>query len=434
MRDGAPVTSQPGQHGSGRGTAPTRAVRKSLAQTHPAIAAYWHPIKNGTLTPSDVTAKQRKLVWWKWPDGHEDTMSVDDAAAQELRGGPWACVPCRHVNIQSVRYPDGTLIAEIPELVAAWIDEEPYDGKTLGDFSFHYLKLQCPQGHQPKLHPSTFLQGCPHCRGAATKVSSPTVASAHPEMASQWHPTRNTRRADEAPERSKRAVWWVADCCGHEWQMSPRDRYRPPRREDDAPGGQLAYRCPRCQTILGSLGFTDPDLAATWHPDNGLTPFQVRPFAGYVALWQCPVEPAHQWRAAVSARSSGTGCPECSTAGTSRPEKELTAALCELGADAAPGKVARTIEGAAWRVDALATVGGRRLVVEFDGSYWHRDKAALDEAKTRDLLASGHHVVRVRCHPLPPLDVDHPRLLQLDFQEGRHDVMVTAAAIWRWLG
>ena len=40
---------------------------KSLAETHPDLAAQWHPTKNGELTPYDVTAGTDKSVWWLLP-------------------------------------------------------------------------------------------------------------------------------------------------------------------------------------------------------------------------------------------------------------------------------------------------------------------------------------------------------------------------------
>tara|TARA_Y100000310_G_scaffold72876_1_gene69028 strand:- start:3654 stop:3893 length:240 start_codon:yes stop_codon:yes gene_type:complete len=39
--------------------------KKSLAETHPEIAAQWHLTKNEDLTPYDVTAGSGRKVWWK---------------------------------------------------------------------------------------------------------------------------------------------------------------------------------------------------------------------------------------------------------------------------------------------------------------------------------------------------------------------------------
>jgi len=44
------------------------------------------------------------------------------------------------------------------------------------------------------------------------------------------------------------------------------------------------------------------------------------------------------------------------------------------------------------------------LVIEYDGSYWHRGREQHDSRKTARLLDAGLRVIRVRDN-LPPLDV-----------------------------
>ena len=48
-----------------------------MATTHPQIAKEWHPTKNGTLTPNDVTYGYGKKVWWLCPYGHEYQATVN---------------------------------------------------------------------------------------------------------------------------------------------------------------------------------------------------------------------------------------------------------------------------------------------------------------------------------------------------------------------
>ena len=50
-----------------------RRARKDncLYTLKPFIAEDWHPTKNGTLTPKDVTHKSNKKVWWECKKGHE---------------------------------------------------------------------------------------------------------------------------------------------------------------------------------------------------------------------------------------------------------------------------------------------------------------------------------------------------------------------------
>ena len=41
-----------------------------LATVAPEIAAQWHPVLNGTLTPQMVTAGSNRKVWWICSEGH----------------------------------------------------------------------------------------------------------------------------------------------------------------------------------------------------------------------------------------------------------------------------------------------------------------------------------------------------------------------------
>lgn len=53
------------------------------------IASEWHPIKNGNLTPLDVTSKSSRKVWWKCSKGHEWQATV---ASRTSGGGCPVCV------------------------------------------------------------------------------------------------------------------------------------------------------------------------------------------------------------------------------------------------------------------------------------------------------------------------------------------------------
>ena len=44
----------------------------NLQKANPELAKEWHPIRNGDLTPKDVTPKSNKKVWWLCKEkGHE---------------------------------------------------------------------------------------------------------------------------------------------------------------------------------------------------------------------------------------------------------------------------------------------------------------------------------------------------------------------------
>jgi len=187
------------------------------------------------------------------------------------------------------------------ELAAAWADDDdPRLVMIVG--SGKAYKLRCPNGHYPRISQVRFLTaGCPHCRGAKTTAQTKSVAELQPELAAQWHPTRNGRYTPEnVVWNSERVMWWNSDCCGYEWEESVCGR----------DGGQR-LRCPFCRTILGSLAWHDPGLAAEWSSANPVTAWHVRPHAAlsFVPQWICATDPDHVWNAPVGSRSDGAECP-----------------------------------------------------------------------------------------------------------------------------
>ncbi len=46
-------------------------MNNSLGENFLYLVGEWHPTKNGTLQPSDVTIGSGKKVWWKCLNGHE---------------------------------------------------------------------------------------------------------------------------------------------------------------------------------------------------------------------------------------------------------------------------------------------------------------------------------------------------------------------------
>ena len=45
--------------------------QNDLAKVNPDLAAEWHPSKNGSLLPSQITAGSNRKVWWLGKCGHE---------------------------------------------------------------------------------------------------------------------------------------------------------------------------------------------------------------------------------------------------------------------------------------------------------------------------------------------------------------------------
>jgi hypothetical protein len=391
----------------------------------------------------------RSLSWWDHTVN--STADFDTASTAATRVVAWVCPACSHRFTCSIREMverpqcprceserraawqneydalKKTVVADHPMLAAAW--DDPADPRTVPIAGgWELRRFKCPNGHHPRISPHTFLHsGCPHCRSAGTRKtsSSRALAEEYPEVAAQWHPTLNGKLTPEdVVHNSKRSVWWRDAACGHEWKEAVRDRNKYQR-----------YLCPRCRTILDSLAYQFPLLAKEWSPANPVTAWHVRPNGTtlFNPEWICSFDPTHVWTATLSSRTNGSDCPECREIGKSKVELDHFAAANTLFGKARSGVKLRSIEFThrpTWTADITVPLpDSRTLVIEYDGGYWHRDKADIDGAKSLDLLAAGYRVIRLREHPLRSLEIDDALYSELVVYATAPDPQATMARI-----
>ena len=147
------------------------------------------------------------------------------------------------------------------------------------------------------------------CRDA--ELASRSLLAVNPEVAAQWHPTKNMPIGPgDIFARSAQKAWWVCpNHPEHVWEAPLYDRI------------SHGSGCPFCSgnrvhesTCLANLL---PDLAAQWHPTlNGdLTPRDVTTSSNVRVWWSCPEGEDHVYAVKISHRATGngkgTGCPFC---------------------------------------------------------------------------------------------------------------------------
>ncbi|GAB2472264.1 zinc-ribbon domain-containing protein [Xylanimonas ulmi] len=255
------------------------------------------------------------------------------------------------------------------------------------------------------------------------------VPRLNPELVEQWHPTLNDPlRVTTISPNSKRRVHWRDPVCGHGWVATPADREKRPR-----------LRCPECRTILDSLAWHHPDLAAQWSKDNPLSAWHVRPSGSltFTPEWVCPKDATHRWRMAATARVQGSTCPMCRESGKSMVELRYFEALRTEFGEAFSGLAVRNPafkRRTVWVPDVTVHLAsGRTLMVEYDGGYWHAAKAGVDLDKSQDLLAAGALVVRLRESPLASLGISSGDYLELTVSPSAPAPERAVAAIREWL-
>ena len=141
-----------------------------------------------------------------------------------------------------------------------------------------------------------------HSRHREMANSPNNLAVTGPELANEWHPTKNGSLTplDVTPGSHKR-VWWVCER-GHEWEALIGDRAR---------GDGCPYCAGQKVGADNNLAVQGPVLAKEWHPTkNGdLTPYDVTPGSGKKAWWLC--KRGHVWEVPIYYRTRGRGCPAC---------------------------------------------------------------------------------------------------------------------------
>lgn len=217
-------------------------------------------------------------------------------------------------------------------------------------------------------------------------------------MAAEWHPRRNgsLRPEDISYGNSTLAIVWQCSANpNHVWKATANTR-------------TTGAGCPYCRRLRvtpeDSLGALYPEVAAEWADDlNNVGPFEVAPMSSKKVMWRCHINPDHTWLAAISNRTSrASGCPHCSIAPESRQAVLLKFEVMRfLPFDPHESKV--QIDQGLLDVDVL--VPAHRLVVEFDGSYWHKGHEVHDAWKAAALKAHGWKVMRIREEPLTALDL-----------------------------
>lgn len=282
-----------------------------LASQRPDLAKQWHPTKNRGRTPADVTVGSHYKAWWRCEKGHEWQAIVKSRAI-----GGTNCPIC--ANRQLVPG-ENDLSVTHPDLAVQW---HPTKNGTLTPRDVlagtcRKVWWRCERGHEWQALISSRAgggAGCPVCAGKTVLPGENDLASLFPELAAQWHPTRNGNLTpDSVTPYSNKKVWWRCPL-GHEYQASVGAR------------AVSGTGCPYCANRKVLPGFNDlatlePKTAAQWHPtlNGGLTPAMVTAGSHRKVWWMCPS--GHVWKAMIYARAGPqkNGCPVC--AGKTRPDR-----------------------------------------------------------------------------------------------------------------
>lgn len=157
-----------------------------------------------------------------------------------------------------------------------------------------------------------------------------SLANLNPQLAEEWHPTKNELFSpDMFTVSSGEKVWWLGKC-GHEWEATIASR-------------NAGTGCPYCTGQQRTVGINDlatvnPKLAKEWHPtkNGNKRPQDIGANSNQKVWWlgKC----GHEWEAVVAERNNGYGCPYCSNHRVLKGYNDLATTNPELAAEWHPIK------------------------------------------------------------------------------------------------
>jgi len=220
----------------------------NLKVVYPELMEEWHPTKNGTLDPAELTTRCDKKVWWRCKICDYEWQT--NVHVRTTGHGCPACagnVAIPGKNDLATVNPDlalefhKTKNAELtPQLIAA------YSNKKV------WWKGKC--GHEWQTTVSSRNQGggCPICSNQKVEKGINDLATTNPELAKQWHPYKNGKKtAFDVTEGSNKKAWWKCSKCGYEWEAVIHSRRK-------------SYDCPLCNASKGE------NLIRDYLDNNGL--------------------------------------------------------------------------------------------------------------------------------------------------------------------
>ena len=281
-----------------------RDMRPLLKDTHPELREEWLHERNSETGFDQIRENSGRVVWWRCRKNpkHEWQAHVRRRAV-DGNGCPF----CSHLRVLK----EESFAAIHPKLLLEWHhsrngDVDPW---KLSPGSEKYVWWQClsPFKHEWRTTLATRTyngSGCRKCNSLTNPLSR--VA---PEIAKEWHPTKNGKLTPDSIAASARhRAWWLCSKDpDHEWQSGIANRVR---------SNSLCPLCPKSVSKRGVLTLAefDPTLIEQWHPTkNGtLTPYSVARGSAQRVWWICPLNSSHVWDAPVHNRSTKrNGCPFC---------------------------------------------------------------------------------------------------------------------------
>ena len=266
-----------------------------LKTINPTLAKEWDMKKNKELSPENVLPGTNRKVWWKCKKGHSFMMEI---SKRNSRGD--GCPYC------SGRYPVlgvndlGTLH---PEAKKFWNEQVNGSIQNYTSSSGRKVGWVCEKNHTwvRMISMQVMSNYCPYCNGKQLIKGENDLKTLFPKLAREFDEEKNKEKSINVKPSAHSKYYWKCSK-GHSWKTELQNRLQ-------------GKGCPYCAGKYPIKGENDlatlyPWLLDEWNYELNLkSPDEYLPKSNKKVWWQC--EKGHIWKALISERTRGTGCPEC---------------------------------------------------------------------------------------------------------------------------
>lgn len=211
-----------------------------LQTTHPHLAKEWDYEANAPLCPDEVTAISIKRVAWVCAQcGYKWITRIRDRTLKKTRCDRCASKVRANKRIATFVNNRKSLAETMPGLLKDW----DYLRNTIqpNEITCHSNKKvwwkchRCGYEWEAKVCNRSNGRGCPCCSHKKLVVGKNDLATTHPALAKEWHPTLNgTLMPQDVMYGQSRKIWWLCPV-GHSYQASLNHR-----------SNGLGTNCPIC--------------------------------------------------------------------------------------------------------------------------------------------------------------------------------------------
>lgn len=290
----------------------------AMLKVRPELWIEWDFDKNDELGFDiyEMTKGSKKKSWW-YCDIYKDRYPQ----IIQLKSNGAACLICNGRYLCK----NSSLGAVNPLMASEW---HPTLNGNLTPYDVTYRSVKskvwwlcpdCGSSYDMTISNRHHGQNCSFCRGYRANDTN-SLASLRPDIASQWHPTKNSKSPNNYTLGSGEIVWWQCEK-GHEWETSIAGRVT------------KNTHCPICSNNQILIGYND---LWTTHPE--LAELLLNPEDGYkysfgsnvLVDWKClTCGNITLDRSIVHTKNLGLPCPNCSDS-FKMPEKIMYNTLKQL--------------------------------------------------------------------------------------------------------